>query len=99
MAGYRSRVFRRKPYISMTNRLKRIDFAKYYIHKSLEFWRTVIFSDEGKFCPEKPLHSASKVHLVPTVKCGGGGVMVWGCRVSNGVGKLEYIKSIMNKYD
>ncbi|GFV97544.1 transposable element Tc1 transposase [Trichonephila clavipes] len=49
-AGYRSRVPRRKPSISMTNRLKRIAFVKEHIHKPPEFWRTVIFSDEGKFC-------------------------------------------------
>ncbi|GFX48524.1 hypothetical protein TNCV_584231 [Trichonephila clavipes] len=49
-AGYRSRVVPRKPYISMTNRFKRIAFAKDHIHKSLEFWRTVIFSDDGNVC-------------------------------------------------
>ncbi|GFY45253.1 transposable element Tc1 transposase [Trichonephila inaurata madagascariensis] len=50
MAGYRSRVARRKPYISMTNRLKRIAFARERIHKPTVFWRTVIVSDESKFC-------------------------------------------------
>ncbi|GFT94588.1 transposable element Tc1 transposase [Trichonephila clavipes] len=44
------------------------------------------------------LYSSSKEHLVPTVKHGGGGVMVWGCMTSNDVGKLEYIESIMIKY-
>ncbi|GFV93158.1 transposable element Tc1 transposase [Trichonephila clavipes] len=48
-AGYRSRVVPRKPYISMTNWLKRIAFSKDHIHKPLEFWRTVIFSDEDNF--------------------------------------------------
>ncbi|GFV94809.1 transposable element Tc1 transposase [Trichonephila clavipes] len=65
-AGYRSRVARRKPYISMTNRLKQIAFAKEHINNPPEFWRTVIFSYESKFCNfgingmEKTLHSASK---------------------------------------
>ncbi|GFY00493.1 transposable element Tc1 transposase [Trichonephila clavipes] len=91
--GYRSRVVRRKPYISMTNRLKRIVFAKYQTHKPLKFWRTVIFSDEGKFCIfgikgrklvwKKRCTSLQKQHLVPTVKYGGGGVMVWGCMAGN----------------
>ncbi|GFV64687.1 transposable element Tc1 transposase [Trichonephila clavipes] len=49
-AGYRSRVVPRKPYISMINRLKRIAFTKDHIHKPLEFWRIVIFYDEGNFC-------------------------------------------------
>ncbi|GFY35399.1 hypothetical protein TNCV_194921 [Trichonephila clavipes] len=34
---YRSRVVPSKPYISMTNRLKRIAFAKDHMHKPLEF--------------------------------------------------------------
>ncbi|GFW85012.1 transposable element Tcb1 transposase [Trichonephila clavipes] len=33
------------------------------------------------------------------VKHSGGEVMVLGCMASNGVGKLEYIESIMKKYD
>ncbi|GFW18310.1 transposable element Tc1 transposase [Trichonephila clavipes] len=101
MAGYHSRLVRKKPYISMTNRLKRIAFENDHIHKPLEFWRTVIFSDEGKFCIfdikgcklvwRKPCTALQKEHLVPTVKHGGGGFIFWGCMVSNDVGKLEYI--------
>ncbi|GFW20171.1 transposable element Tc1 transposase [Trichonephila clavipes] len=49
-AGYRSRVARRKLYISVINRLKRIAFVKEHINKPPEFWRTIIFSDESKFC-------------------------------------------------
>ncbi|GFX35565.1 transposable element Tc1 transposase [Trichonephila clavipes] len=90
----------------MTGRFKRIVFAKDHVHKP---WRTVIFSDEGKFCIfgikshklvwRIPCTALQKEHLVPTVMHGGGGVIMWGCMASNGVGKLEYIESIMNKYD
>ncbi|GFV78017.1 transposable element Tc1 transposase [Trichonephila clavipes] len=76
-AGYHSRVVRRKPYISMTSWLKRIAFEKDHIHKPHEFWRTVIFSDEDKFCIfgikgcklvwRKPCTALQKQHLVPTV--------------------------------
>ncbi|GFX17318.1 transposable element Tc1 transposase [Trichonephila clavipes] len=82
----------------MTNRLKRIAFAKEHIHKPPVFWRTVIFSGESEFCIfgikgrklvwSKPCTALQKEHLVPTVKHGGG-VMMWGCMTSNGVGKLE----------
>ncbi|GFY15887.1 hypothetical protein TNCV_1285321 [Trichonephila clavipes] len=34
---------------------------------------------------EKPCKALQKEDLVRTVKHGGGGVMVWGCMVSNGV--------------
>ncbi|GFS62558.1 transposable element Tc1 transposase [Trichonephila clavipes] len=77
-AGYHSRVVHRKPYISMTNQLKRTDYAKDPIHKPLEFWRTVIFSDEDNFYIfgvkgrklvwRKPCTALQKEHLVPTVK-------------------------------
>ncbi|GFW82151.1 transposable element Tc1 transposase [Trichonephila clavipes] len=60
----------------MTNRLKWIAFEKDHIHKPLEFWRTVIFSDEGKFCIfgikgcklvwRNPCTALQKEHLVPT---------------------------------
>ena len=39
-----------------------------------------------------------KKHLVPTVKHGGGGAMIWGCMASSGVGQLEFIESTMDKY-
>ncbi|GFU96347.1 transposable element Tc1 transposase [Trichonephila clavipes] len=85
----------------MTNRLKRIAFEKDHIHKPLELWRPVIFSDEGNCCIfgikgrklvwRKPCKALQKEHLVPTVKHGGGAVMVWRCKASNDDGKLEYI--------
>ncbi|GFV00016.1 transposable element Tc1 transposase [Trichonephila clavipes] len=94
----------------MTNRRKRIAFEKDHIHKPLEFWRTVIFSDEGKFCIfgikgcklvwRKPCTALQEEHLVPTVKHGGGGVMVWGCMASNDVGNDEahfYLNGYVNK--
>ncbi|GFS72428.1 transposable element Tcb2 transposase [Trichonephila clavipes] len=69
----------------MTNRLKRIAFEKDHIHKPLEFWRTVVFSDEGKFrifgikgCKlvlRKPCAALQKKHIVPTLKHGGDEVM------------------------
>ncbi|GFW96427.1 uncharacterized protein TNCV_4357501 [Trichonephila clavipes] len=60
----------------MTHRLKRIAFKKDHIHKPLEFWRTVILSDEDKFSTfglkgcklvwRKPCTALQKEHLVPT---------------------------------
>ncbi|GFX41439.1 hypothetical protein TNCV_3489801 [Trichonephila clavipes] len=62
----------------MTIWLKRIAFEKDHIHKPLEFRRTVIFSDEDKFCIfgikgrklvwRKPCTALQKEHLRSTVK-------------------------------
>jgi hypothetical protein len=35
-------------------------------------------------------------NLTPTVKFGGGSIMVWGCFLSRGVGKLTVIKGNMD---
>lgn len=103
---YQCRVARKKPFISRVNRQKRIDFAKSHINKPPQFWKQVIFSDESKFCIfgmkgrqliwRKPCSALQPKNLCPTVKHGGGGIMVWGCMSSNGVGNLEFIPSTMD---
>ena len=106
--GFRNRIARKKPFISLVNRQKRIAFAKEYIHKPPEFWEQIIFTDESKYCIfgikgrtrvwRKPNTSLNKENLVPTTKHGGGGVMVWGCMSGRGVGNLTFIDGIMDKW-
>ncbi|GFW06096.1 HTH_Tnp_Tc3_2 domain-containing protein [Trichonephila clavipes] len=48
-AGYSSRVARKKPFISLQNQKKRLEFAKTHQLKTDNFWKKVIFSDESKF--------------------------------------------------
>lgn len=104
-ANIHGRAARKKPFISEKNRLKRLEFAKAYITKPMEFWRRVIFSDESKFNlfgsdgkrfvwrkPNTELHSKN---LKATVKHGGGHVMVWGCMSSDGVGNITFIEGTM----
>ncbi|GFX37614.1 transposable element Tc1 transposase [Trichonephila clavipes] len=67
---------------------KRLEFAKTHQLKTDNFWKKVIFSDESKFnifgsdgrrtVWRKPNTGLDPKNLRPTVKQGGGSVMVWG---------------------
>ncbi|GFW97804.1 transposable element Tcb1 transposase [Trichonephila clavipes] len=104
-AGYNSRVARKKPFISLQNQKKHLEFAKTHQLKTDNFWKKVIFSDESKFnifgsdgrrtVWRKPNTVLDPKNSRPTVKHSGGSVMVWGCRASNGVGNLVFIDGIM----
>ncbi|GFW63563.1 transposable element Tc1 transposase [Trichonephila clavipes] len=106
-AGYNGRVARKKPLIGKRNRVKRLKFTKEHILKPQQFWNEVIFSDESKFnifgsdgrrmVSRKPNTSHHPKHTIPTVKHGGGSVMVWGCMAMSGMGKLVFIDGIMHK--
>ena len=76
--------------------------------KPTDFWANVIFSDENKYnkcgCDEKqtiqlkPNEEKQPKNLIPTVKHCGGSVMVWGCMSANGVGKLQFLETNMDRY-
>lgn len=107
--GLHGRVPRKKPFISAVNKKKRLEFAKNLVGSSQNFWNRTIFTDESKFeifgggrkqkiwrLKNEEMHPKN---LLPTVKHGGGSVMVWGCMSSSGVGNLVFIESIMRKED
>lgn len=104
--GLHGRVPRKKPLISKRNKVKRLNFARMHINKSPEFWKSILWSDESKFnlfgCDGRGKVWRSEGEamrtecLRPTVKHGGGNVMVWGCMASKGLGKLHFIDGIMN---
>lgn len=105
--GYNGRVPRLKPLLSAANQEKRVRFAEEHRNKDLEFWRSCIFTDECKFTiftsdgRGKVWRKACKAfdikHTVPTVKHGGGAVMVWGSMAAAGVGSLVFIEGNMDK--
>ncbi|GFU57374.1 transposable element Tc1 transposase [Trichonephila clavipes] len=78
----------KKPLITERNRLKRLEFAKEYINKPIDFWKNIIFSDESKFnifksdgrklVWRKPCTAVHIKNVLPTVKQGGSSVMIWG---------------------
>jgi transposase len=84
--GLFGRVARKKPYVNKTNRLKRLKYAKEMLRKPLGFWDTIVWSDESEF---NLFGSDGRIMVwrsrdeefdpkctVPTVKHGGGSVMV-----------------------
>lgn len=106
-AGYNARVARRKPLISKRNQLKRKTFAKDFINKDTSFWDNVMFTDESKYnifesdgrslVWRKSNTELELKNIKPTVKHGGGSVMVWGSMAASGVGNLVFIDGTMDK--
>lgn len=107
-SGYNGRVPRRKPFISSVNQQKRLAFASAHIDKDFEFWKTVVFTDESKFNVfgsdgrgkvwRKKNTEMNPENLTPTVKHGGGSVMVWGAMAAAGVGNLVFIPGTMDRF-
>lgn len=102
------RTARNKPFISQRNRRVRLEFAREHINKDLDFWKQVIFADETKINQfgsdgkisvwRKPNEELKLKNMKATVKHGGGGVMLWGCMSSAGVGDLHFIEGNMNQF-
>ena len=104
---FNGRRVRAKPFISPKNRQTRLKFATDHLHKDSTFWNSVIFADESKFnifgsdgasyVWRKPNTELQTKNLKPTVKHGGGCVMVWACMSAAGVGNLQFIETTMDK--
>ena len=75
---------------------ERLDFAIYHKDWTMEDWKKVVWSDETKinrlgsdgrkWAWKKPGEGLSERLIEPTLKFGGGSLMVWGCMLWDGVG-------------
>lgn len=105
-AGLHGRRPSKKPLISEKNRKARLKFALEHEKWKPEDWEKVLWSDESKFnfvssdgikYVRRPTNKRNDVkYQVPTVKHGGGNVMVWGCFSRDGVGPLHQVEGIMD---
>jgi transposase len=104
--GLVARVKKRKPLLLKRHRIARRKFAQKYRNWTIEDWRRVVWSDESKFmifgsdgrewCWKEPNSPLKPQHVKPTVKFGGGSVMVWGCMGEFGIGRCCKIEGRMN---
>jgi transposase len=97
-AGMKATTKQKKPLLLSRHIRQRLEFAKKYQHWTLDDWKRVIWSDETKInrlgCDgriwiwKKPGEPLVERHIKPTVKFGGGSLMIWGCMTAKGVGYM-----------
>ncbi|KAG1135943.1 hypothetical protein G6F37_010979 [Rhizopus arrhizus] len=96
--GFKARQKRKVPLLSARYSKAGLNWALAHKYWTINDWRKVILSDESKIniwgsdgvevywsLPGSPLQPH---HAIPTVKHGGGSVMVWACMTSHGVGYI-----------
>lgn len=97
---------RHKPLLKATHRNQRLNFAKRYIEESDAFFHKILWSDETKielFPSNGPSYvwrprgkAFEERYTVPTVKHGGGSIMMWGCFSRAGPGDICVIEGRMD---
>ncbi|OXA47906.1 Transposable element Tcb2 transposase [Folsomia candida] len=85
-AGLKGKVAKKKPWISSKNQRKRLAWAREKATWSIDDWKKVLFSDETKILLfgsdgitrvwRKPKEGLKKENLRPTVKHGGGNIII-----------------------
>ena len=105
-SGLYGRVARRKPHLSKRHMAARLEFAKRHLKDSQTMRNKILWSDETKielFGLNAKRYVWSRLgtahhmaNTIPTVKHGGGSIMLWGCFSAAGTGRLVRIKGKLN---
>jgi hypothetical protein len=108
-SGLTSFIKRKKPLLTEKHKRVRLAFAKKYQHWTVDDWKRVVFSDEtminrwgsgGRQYGWKKLGAELQpIHTTPTLKHGGGSIMVWSCFCAAGPGYICYIDGNMTAQD
>ncbi|KAG2458981.1 TC1A transposase, partial [Polypterus senegalus] len=92
--GLYGRVARRKPLFTENHKKSHLQFATSHVGDTANMWKKVLCSDElfgqnaKRYVWRKTNTAHHSEHTIPTVKYGGGSIMLWGCFSSAGTGKL-----------
>ncbi|KAL0168713.1 hypothetical protein M9458_036935, partial [Cirrhinus mrigala] len=97
---------RKVPLLKKAHIQAHLKFASEHLNDSEENWVKVLWSDETKIelfgisstCRVWRRRNAAgdPKNTIPTVKHGGGNIMLWGCLSAEGTGKLHHIKGSMD---
>ncbi len=104
--GLKSCSARKVPLLKKAHVQARLKFANEHLNDSEENWVKVLWSDEIKI-KLFGINSTRRVwrrrnaaydpkNTIPTVKHGGGNIMLWGCFSAKGTGQLHRIKGTMD---
>ena len=104
--GLKSCCTRKDPLLKKAHVQARLKFAKEHLYDPEEAWEKMMWSDETKielFGINSTLEFWRKINAeyntkntIPTVKHGGGNLMLWGCFSAKGIGRLHRIEGRMN---
>ncbi len=104
--GLHGRHPRRKSFLKLAHKKACKQFAEDNLSKSMNYWNHVLWSDESKVnlfgsddvqhVWRRPGEECQENCVLPTVKHGGGSIMVWGCMTTAGTGELRFIEGNMD---
>ena len=102
-SGLHGRISAKKPLLKDSNKKKRLSWAKKHEQWTFDGWKSVLWSDVWKFeifgsnrcvfVRRRVGERMVSACVVPTVKHGGGGVMMWGCFAGDTVCHLNMATS------